>query len=119
MDKINIEDFQRLDLRIGTIVSAEVPKWSHWVMKLTVDFGDPPAGGGEKTIFAGIMKFFEPKELIGNQYPFIINLAPKKIGPEGDESEGMMIMIVPKEDEKTAPILFKITKKVPNGAMVG
>ncbi len=119
MVNISFEDFQKLDMRIGTIMEAEVPKWSHWVMKLVIDFGKPL---GKKTAFAGIMKFFKPKDLIGKQYPFIINLEPKKIGPKENGkqsfSECMMVMAVPKDDEETPPILFSLDEKVPNGTKV-
>ncbi len=115
MDTITIDDFQKVDIRIGTVVKAEVPEWSHWVIKLTVDLGEEI---GEKTIFSGIMKFFKPGDLEGNQFPFVVNLKPKKIGPEGDMSEGMMIMSVPKDDEETPPVLFNLQEKVPNGTKV-
>ncbi len=113
--EISFEDFQELDIRVGTVVKASVPKWSHWVMKLTVDFGKEI---GKKTIFAGIMKFFKPDQLEGKQFQFIVNLEPKKIGPEGDLSEGMMLMAVEKDDEVTPPILIRPVKKVPNGTKV-
>lgn len=115
MDEITIEDFQKVDIRIGTIVKAEVPEWSHWVMKLIVDLGPEM---DERTIFSGIMKFFKPKDLEGKQFPFVTNLKPKKIGPNGDFSQGMMIMAVPAEDEETPPVLFKLNMKVPNGTKV-
>lgn len=126
MDSISFKQFQQLDIRIGTVVTAEVPDWSHWVIKLRVNLGKEV---GEKTVFAGIMKFYKPQDLIGRQFPFIINIEPKKIGPEKQESEAMMIMAVPsheatdgkavpKDDEKTAPILFNLEKKVPNGTKV-
>src|SRR3989344_6509599 len=127
MDKVTIADFQKLDIRVGTVVKVEVPEWSHWVIKLTVDLGEEI---GEKIIFSGIMKFFKPEDLEGKQFPFIVNLEPKKIGPEGDFSEGMMIMAVPEDDEparnasasvaggETPPVLFNLKKKVPNGAKV-
>jgi len=115
MDKISFKDFQKLDIRIGTVIKAEVPEWSHWVMKMTIDLGEEI---GEKTIFAGIMKFYKPKDLIGNQYPFIVNLEPKTIGPKKELSEGMMLMAVPKNDEETKPILFTLPEKVENGTKV-
>src|SRR3989344_7869926 len=93
MDKVNFADFQKLDIRIGTVVSAEVPEWSHWVMKLTVDLGEEI---GERTIFAGIMHFYKPEDIQGKQLPFIVNLEPKKMGPEGDYSQGMMLAGVEK-----------------------
>ena len=114
MDKINFEDFQKIDIRIGTVVSAEVPEWSHWVMKIKVDLGDL----GIKTAFSGIMKFYKPQELVGKQFPFVVNLEPKKIGPDKEISEVMMIMVVPKDDEEPAPILFSLQESVANGTKV-
>lgn len=120
MDLINFDQFQKVDIRIGTVVDATVPEWSHWVMKLTVDMGEEI---GKKTIFSGIMKFFSPEDLLNKQFPFVVNLEPKRIGPKDEEgnynfSEGMMIMAVPAEDEDTAPVLFNISEKVPDGTKV-
>lgn len=118
MDQISIEDFAKLDIRIGTIVKAEVPSWSHWVIKLNVNFGKEL---GEKIIFSGIMKFYAPEELEGKQFPFVINLKPKKIGPEGDMSNGMLMAISGSEvedDEEAKPILFEPQSKVANGSKV-
>ena len=115
MDTITFDDFSKIDMRIGTVVKAEVPEWSHWVIKLTVDFGEEL---GQKVCFSGIMKFFKPEDLEGNQYPFVVNLAPKKIGPDGDMSECMMIMAVPKDDEETPTVLFNLPEKVANGIIV-
>ena len=115
MDSISFKDFQKQDIRIGTVIKAEVPGWSHWVMKLTVDFGKEI---GQKTIFAGIMKFFKTQDLEGRQFAFIVNLEPKKIGPEGDKSEGMMLMAVEKDDEETPPVLLCPKEKVSNGTKI-
>lgn len=112
--KISIEDFQKLDIRVGTVTKAEVPKWSHWVMKLTVDFGKEI---GKRTIFAGIMKYYKPSNIEGKQFPFVVNMEPKKIGPAGDFSEGMMLAAC-EDDEETKPVLFGLSAKVPNGAKV-
>lgn len=113
--EVTFKDFEKLDIRIGTVTKAEVPAWSHWVMKLTIDLGPEI---GVKTIFAGIMKFFKPDDLVNKQFPFIVNLEPKSMGPEGDISQGMMLMAVEKDDETTPPVLFRLTKKVPNGTRV-
>lgn len=115
MDTISFDDFGKVDIRIGTVIKAEIPEWSHWVMKLTVDLGEEV---GVKTIFSGIMKFFKVEELENKQFPFVVNLKPKKIGPEGDMSEGMMVMAVPSDDEETAPVLFNLQAQVPNGTKV-
>ncbi len=115
MDEITIEDFSKIDIRVGTITKAEVPEWSHWVIKLTVDFGKEI---GEKIIFSGIMKFYKPEELEGKQFPFVVNLKPKKIGPEGDMSNGMLMAVATGETEEDKPILFNLKSKVPRGSKV-
>jgi methionyl-tRNA synthetase len=128
VDNITYDQFQKLDIRVGTVVEAEVPTWSHWVLKMIVDFGPAfakaTAGERKRTVFAGIMKFFKPDDLIGKQFPFVVNLEPKKIGPEGDMSEAMMLMAVPSRkasdgkavpEEDIKPVLFQLQEKVPNG----
>jgi tRNA-binding protein len=129
MDTISFDKFEAVDIRIGTVVKAEVPEWSHWVMRITADLGEEI---GEKQCFSGIMKFFKPEDLVGKQFPFVVNLEPRKIGPDKEISECMMIMAaptsadsasdggqaVPSESEDIAPVLFDIPEKVPNGAKV-
>ena len=119
MDEITFDDFEKLDIRIGTVTKAEVPEWSHWVMKLNVDFGEEL---GERTIFAGIMTHYKPDEIEGKQFPFVINMKPKKIGPEGDFSNGMMMaadkILDPEKPDEGKPVLMQLTEKVPNGTKV-
>lgn len=121
MNKISFDQFEAVDIRIGTVTEATVPEWSHWVMRIKVDLGPEL---GTKQCFSGIMKFFKPEDLIGKQYPFVVNLEPRKIGPEKEMSEAMMIMSVPGEDlpeeeaEDVSPVLFQISEKVPNGTKV-
>jgi methionine--tRNA ligase beta chain len=121
MDQISFDEFSKIDIRIGTVIKAEVPTWSHWVMKLEVDLGEEI---GIKKAFSGIMKFYKPKDLIGKQFPFVINLVPKTIGPEKELSEVMMIMASPGDDlseseaEETSPVLFQLQSEVPNGTKV-
>jgi len=124
MSTINFDDFKKLDIRIGTVIKAEVPQWSHWVTKLTVDLGEEI---GQRVVFAGVMHFYKPEELEGKQFPFIVNLEPKKMGPEGDLSEGMMMAASPVldhplligDDELTEkPVLISPIEKVPNGTKV-
>lgn len=124
MDQISYEDFTKVDIRVGTVKEAIVPEWSHWVIKLKVDFGEEL---GEKTIFTGMLGFYKPEDFVGNQFPFVINLKPKKIGPDREESQGMLMAANAKldtpvkiADEETdhGPVLFKLIKKVPNGTKV-
>ena len=132
MDKIKFDQFEAVDIRIGTVIEATVPEWSHWVMRIKADLGSEL---GEKQCFSGIMKFFKPEDLIGKQFPFVVNLEPRKIGPEKEMREAMMIMSVPGDDlpeeasgpegpmarreaEEIAPVLFQIPEEVPNGTKV-
>jgi len=121
---ITFDQFESVDIRMGTVISADVPEWSHWVIRMTVDFS--PKDGqsltgeelGTKKCFSGIMKFFKPEDLIGKQFPFVVNLVPRKIGPDKELSEAMMIMAVPKADEETPTVLFQLQEKVENGTKV-
>lgn len=121
MENITYDKFEAVDIRVGTVTEATVPEWSHWVMKLKVDFGEKI---GVKQCFSGIMKFFKPEDLIGKQFPFVINLEPRKMGPEHEISECMMIMAAPgdelpeEESENIAPVLFQLQAKVADGTKV-
>lgn len=124
MDKITFGQFSAVDIRIGTVTNAEVPEWSHWVMRITVDLGPEI---GTKKCFSGIMKFFKPEDLIGKQFPFVVNLKPRNIGPDKELSEVMMIMATPSpkasageavSEEDISPVLFQLQEKVENGTKV-
>ncbi|HCR35879.1 hypothetical protein A2130_04765 [Candidatus Woesebacteria bacterium GWC2_33_12] len=115
MDEITFDQFEAVDIRIGTVIEAVVPEWSHWVIRMKVDLGPEI---GIKQAFSGIMKFYKPEDLVGKQFPFVVNLKPKTIGQDKELSEVMMIMCVPKDDEETKPILFKLSKRVVNGCKV-
>lgn len=124
MDNITFDQFEAVDIRMGTVVKAEVPEWSHWVIRLEVDLGEEI---GTKKCFSGIMKFFKPEDLEGKQFPFVVNLEPRKIGPDKELSEAMMIMATPTvsqsggqavPDEETPTVLFQLQEKVDNGTKV-
>lgn len=116
MDQITFDDFEKVEIRIGTVITAEVPDWSHWVMRIKVDLGEEL---GVKTAFSGIMKFYTPDDLVGKQFPFVVNLKPKTIGPDKELSEVMMIMVDPGEgDNDVRPVLFSLQEKVDNGSKV-
>lgn len=113
---ITFDDFEKVEIRIGTVVEATVPDWSHWVMRIKADFGGEL---GIKQAFSGIMKFYKPEDLVGKQFPFVVNLKPKTIGPDKELSEVMMIMVDPGEgDNDVRPVLFNLEEKVPNGVKV-
>ena len=89
MPEIIYDDFAKLDIRIGTVIAAELVPETDKLIKCTVDFGDPPAGGGVRTIVSGIAQWKKPEELVGRQFPYIVNLAPRML--RGVESQGMLL----------------------------
>ena len=93
---ISFQDFEKLDLRIGKIINCEKKAGSEKLLRLTVDFGDE----GLKKIFSGIATWYEPEELIGKSFLFIINLEPRKMIDE--YSEGMLLAA---DGEKPIPLL--------------
>ena len=113
MEIINFEDFKKIDIRIGKILSAEKIEGSDKLLKLEVDFGFTEAGEGiKRQIIAGIGKVYEPDSLIGKECPFAFNLAPKTL--KGIESQGMILC--PSNDGK--PTLLHPDKEVPPGSIV-
>jgi len=106
MDYVSWEEFAKVDIRVGTIVSAEIPEGSNKLIKYQVDFGEL----GELTIFSGIQKWFKPEELVGLQTTFVVNLPPKKMGDLG-ESMGMLFAA----ESEEGPALVKFETKLVNG----
>lgn len=82
---INFKDFEKLDIRIGTIKSVKKMDGADRLLIFKVDMG-----GEERQIISGVAEYFsEPEVLIGKQVPVLINLEPRKI--MGHESQGMIL----------------------------
>lgn len=107
-DAIQFADWLKNDLRIGRIIAAEKPEWSQKLLHLTVDFGEEI---GEKTIFTGMAKYFEPEIFVGKQSIFLLNLPPRKMGP--GESQGMLL--AGEADAEGKPALMLFDELAPNG----
>ena len=75
MPEIQYEDFAKLELRIGTVVAAEMVPETTKLIKCTIYFGEL----GMRTIVSGIAQWKKPEELVGKQLPYIVNLAPKML----------------------------------------
>lgn len=85
-DLINFDDFAKLEIRIGKIISAEKIPEGDKLLKLMIDFGDE-----KRQIMSGIAEFFpDPNVLVGKSVPVLINLAPRKF--RGYESQGMVLV---------------------------
>jgi methionyl-tRNA synthetase len=83
--EITIDDFSKLDIRIGKVLTAERMEKSNKLLKLTVD-----TGVDQRTVLSGIAQHYAPEEIIGKEVTLIANLAPRKM--MGIESQGMILM---------------------------
>ncbi len=92
---ITIDDFIKLDLRVGKVANCEIKEDSDKLLRLTVDFGEE----GTRTILSAIREWYEPAELLGKQFVFVFNLAPRMM--RGEESQGMILAA---EGERPIPI---------------
>ena len=96
---ITIDDFAKVELRVGQIMTCETVEKSDKLLKLQVDFGD----FGKRQVFSGMRKYFTPQDLIGKQAVFVVNFKPRMI--MGMESQGMLLtaddsVIVPSKNIK-------------------
>ncbi len=84
-EAISFDDFQKMDIRVGTILTAEKVKKAKKLLKIEVD-----TGIDTRTVVSGIAEHFSPEELVGKQVSILVNLAPRMI--RGVESQGMILM---------------------------
>lgn len=102
---ISIDDFRKLEMKIGRITAAESIAGSDKLLKLTVDLGPET-----RQIIAGIAKWYAPETLVGKQVPVLMNLEPRTF--MGLESQGMIICV----DVEGKPVLLHPDKEVTDGA---
>ncbi|GAA3987277.1 methionine--tRNA ligase [Hymenobacter antarcticus] len=107
-EDISFDDFGRMDLRIGTILTAEKVAKTKKLLKLTVDLGLE-----QRVIVSGIAEHFIPEALIGQQVQVLLNLAPREI--KGIQSQGMLLMA---ENADGTLALMQPSKPVRNGSGV-
>ena len=107
--EVSFDDFDKMDIRISTIVAAEKVAKTKKLLKLTVD-----TGIDRRTIVSGIAEYFKPEELVGRQVPVLVNLAPREL--KGIRSEGMILMA---EDALRGLVMMQTDGKVTNGSQVG
>ncbi len=114
METIQFEDYKKLEIRIGKILSAQPVEGSDKLLKLEVDFGVLESGEPSKRqILAGIAKHYTLEALVGRQCPFAYNLAPRAL--MGLESQGMILC---PSDSDGNPVIMHPDKEVLPGALV-
>lgn len=107
---INIKDFGKLDLRIGTVLKAELlEKAKKPAYLLEIDFGDL----GVKQSSAQITDLYQPNDLVGKQIVAVVNLTPKKIA--GIASE---VLVLGANNKDQAVVVLEPQKNILNGAKI-
>ena len=104
---ITFEDFKKLEIKIGKILSAEKIPEADKLIKLEIDLGEE-----KRQVVAGIAQFYEPEYLIGKEIPVVVNLEPRKL--KGVESQGMILAA----SAEGIPVLLCPEKDVPPGSIV-
>ncbi|TSC78973.1 MAG: methionyl-tRNA synthetase [Parcubacteria group bacterium Gr01-1014_33] len=106
METISFEQFKKLDLRVGKIVSAERMEGSEKLLKLEVDIG-----AEKRQIIAGIGTRYEPKNLAGKEIVVVVNLELRRL--MGLESQGMLLAA-----DADGPVILCPEKDVPPGSVI-
>ena len=108
-DTIAFEDFEKLDIRVGTVLSCEKVKKSKKLLKFEI-----ADGMDNRTIVSGIAQHYNPEDLVGKQVCFVANLAPRTIS--GIESQGMILSAVNFDDSLS---VVTVDRPVVGGSQVG
>ena len=107
--EVSFDDFQKMDIRVSTILAAEKVAKTKKLLKLSID-----TGIDKRTIVSGIAEYYTPEQLVGRQVLVLANLAPREI--KGIESRGMILMA---EDALGRLVLVQPEDKTMSGAMIG
>ena len=107
---VSFEDFEKLDIRVGRVVSCEQVKKSKKLLQFSIDDGT----GTPRTILSGIAQWWQPEQLVGKDVLFIANFEPRKI--MGIESQGMILSAV---DADGSLAVTSLLRGVKAGSQVG
>ena len=108
--EIEFDDFEKLELKVGTIIEAEKVENSDKLLKFKVDFGSE-----QRTIVSGVAKHYAPEEMLNKQIVAVMNLKPRKI--KGIESQGMILYAY--NQDETEFCFITPEKKMTSGVEVG
>lgn len=104
---VTFDDFKKIEIRIGKVLSCDKMENADKLLRLQVDFGD-----FKRQIISGIAQWYDPKNLEGKLLPFIVNLEPRNF--MGEESQGML-MAAEGED---GPVFLEPSKGIKEGTLV-
>lgn len=106
--EITFDDFKKLDIRIGEVEEAEQVPESRNLLRLVVDFGFE-----KRQCVAGLLNYYEPEELVGKKFAFVINMQRRKL--MGVESQ---CMILAAEDNTGNVVLIGPEKDIAAGSKI-
>ena len=109
--KISIEDFFKVELRVGRVLSAEAVQKSRKLIKVQLD-----TGGGERQVLAGLLGVYAPEDLIGQTVIFVANLKPAKLA--GLESDGMILAASSPDTDKPVLLTVEDPSAAPPGSKI-
>jgi methionine--tRNA ligase beta chain len=104
---VTFDEFMRLEIKIGTVISASRVAGTERLIQLELD-----CGAETRQVVAGLAPAYMPEQLVGKQMPVVVNLAPRKL--HGVESRGMVLAV----DVGDRPILLTPADHVPPGSVV-
>ena len=107
---VSFDDFEKLDIRVGRVLTCEKVKKSKKLLQFSIDDGS----GTPRTILSGIAQWWEPEQLVGKDVLFIANFEPRKI--MGIESQGMILSAV---DHDGSLAVTSLLREVKPGSQVG
>ena len=107
-DEVTFEDFSKMDIRVGQIMTAEKVEKADKLLKLTVN-----TGLDTRTVVSGIAEHYSPEDVVGKKVSILMNLAPRKI--RGVESQGMILMA---EDDEGKLSFIAPTKEMEAGGEI-
>lgn len=111
-ETIQFNDFLKVEMRVGIITEVKAPDWSEKLLEFRVNFGQEI---GERTVFSGVKKWYSGADFLNKKFPFVVNLAERKMGPA--VSQGMMIM-VDVDGNDAQPLLIKLDDQAELGAIL-
>ena len=114
MEEISIEDFTKIQMKVGTILNVEDVDGADKLLNLTIDIGE----GNLRTILSGINEFVEKDDLVSRQCVVVSNLKTRKI--KGIESNGMVVASFVKNEDGSIQTfsLVKPDKQMQNGSLL-